>query len=71
MGRLKALKQKVSGMRDPMAENISGQKVQRHVFKHEINWGHVAIAAAAVIVAVQLFSSGQENGEVEADRRGV
>lgn len=40
-------------MRDPNPENISGEKVQRHVFKHEINWGYVTIAAA-VVVAVYI-----------------
>jgi hypothetical protein len=31
-------------MQDPQPENIMGEKVQRHVFKHEINWGYVALA---------------------------
>lgn len=42
-------------MRDPEPGNISGEKVQRHVFKHEINWGYVAIGIAAIYVASRLF----------------
>ena len=37
-------------MQDPVPENISGQKVQRHVFKHEIQWGYVALALVLVLV---------------------
>lgn len=70
MGRLKALKRKVSGMRDPMPANIEGEKVQRHVFKHEINWGYVAVAVAAVIVVIYVLP-GEGNDEKEATQRGV
>lgn len=38
-------------MRDPDPSNISGEKVQRHVFKHSINWGYVALAVAISLVA--------------------
>lgn len=37
-------------MQDPTPENITGQKVQRHVFKHEIQWGYVALALVLVLV---------------------
>jgi len=36
-------------MKDPHKNNIDGQKVQRHVFKHEINWGWVAISLVALL----------------------
>ena len=38
-------------MRDPNPSNISGVKVQRHVFKHSINWGYVALAVAVALIA--------------------
>jgi hypothetical protein len=53
-------------MRDPSPENISGEKVQRHVFKHEINWGHVAVAVAVIVVAGKLL--GEEKDEEEPTR---
>jgi hypothetical protein len=53
-------------MRDPHPANISGEKVKRHVFKHEINWGYVA-AAVALIVAVYLVT-GEANNEEEPTR---
>jgi hypothetical protein len=37
-------------VRDPDPENIAGEKVQKHVFKHEIQWGYVALAVVAVAV---------------------
>ena len=42
-------------MRDPDPSNISGEKVQRHVFKHSINWGYVAIAVAVVLLGLKLL----------------
>lgn len=50
-------------MRDPEPANISGEKVQRHVFKHEINWGHVAVALAVIVVAVKLLGEEKDEGE--------
>jgi uncharacterized oligopeptide transporter (OPT) family protein len=58
-------------MRDPMPTNISGEKVQRHVFKHEINWGYVAVAVVVLIVAIRLVDADRENTEGDANRRGV
>lgn len=37
-------------MRDPHPANIQGQKVQRHVFKHEIQWGYVVLGLVALLV---------------------
>jgi len=57
-------------MRDPHPENISGQKVQRHVFKHEIQWGYVAISLVAVVVIVMLWrrtASGDDQERNEPD----
>jgi hypothetical protein len=54
-------------MRDPSPENISGEKVQRHVFKHSINWGYIAIALA-VVLAVLTFApaaSSDDEGKTE------
>lgn len=41
-------------MQDPLPENIEGTKRHVHSFEHSIEWGHVA-AAAAVIVVVLAF----------------
>lgn len=56
-----------------MPTNISGEKVQRHVFKHQINWGYVAVAAVVLVVAIRLIDTDQAraNTEGEANRRGV
>jgi len=35
-------------MKDPQPSNITGEKVQQHVFKHEVNWGYVVIAAVVL-----------------------
>lgn len=35
-------------MQDPPRENITGQK--KHVFKHEVNWGYVAIGAVVILL---------------------
>jgi hypothetical protein len=53
-------------MRDPVARNIRGSKVETHEFSHHIDWGHVALAVAAVVVvyAVFLRSRGEEEGGV-------
>jgi hypothetical protein len=37
-------------MRDPHPENIGGSKVQKHVFEHSMNWGHIALAVAVLVV---------------------
>ena len=55
-------------MRDPNPSNITGEKVQRHVFKHSINWGYVAIAIAAVVVALKLLS---ETSDDEGKNQGM
>jgi hypothetical protein len=52
-------------MRDPKPDNISGEKVQRHVFKHEINWGYVAVAVALIVVAYRLDLGGDDGEETE------
>lgn len=58
-------------MRDPEPANISGEKVQRHVFKHEINWGYVILAIAAVAVAWKLSQSVDEgNHEDDGEYTG-
>lgn len=57
-------------MRDPNPENITGEKVRRHVFKHEINWGMVAIALA-VIVAVWFGANALSGEESDEDGEGA
>ena len=42
---------------EPAPENIAGEVVHRHSFEHRIEWGHVALAAAVVVVVVTMFGS--------------
>lgn len=35
-------------MQDPELANISGEKVERHVFRHEVKWGQVAVGVAVL-----------------------
>lgn len=56
-------------MRDPYQENIDGQKVQRHVFKHEINWGMVAVSLVALVVLWKLSGSIFEEDDEEVTPR--
>jgi len=39
-------------MRDPNPENISGSKVQKHEFKHVVNWGHVTLGLVLILLLV-------------------
>lgn len=41
----------------PAPENIAGEVVHRHSFEHRIEWGHVALAAAAIVIVVAVFGS--------------
>lgn len=40
---------------EPAPENIAGEVVHRHSFEHRIEWGHVALAAAAIVIVVAVF----------------
>lgn len=40
-------------MQDPKPENITGEKVARHSFKHQINWGHVVLGGAAILLLLK------------------
>lgn len=42
---------------EPAPENIAGEVVHRHSFEHRIEWGHVALAAAAIVIVVTVFGS--------------
>jgi hypothetical protein len=42
---------------DPAPENVVGEVVHRHSFEHRIEWGHVALAAAGIVIVVTLFGS--------------
>lgn len=56
-------------MRDPSPQNISGEKVQRHVFKHSINWGYVALALAVIVVGWKIApaASSSDDGDKNQD----
>lgn len=46
------------GMADPVPENITGEKVEKHTFSHDVhhrvNWGYVSVAVAALALAYVL-----------------
>lgn len=42
---------------EPAPENIAGEVVHRHSFEHRIEWGHVALAAAGIVIVVTVFGS--------------
>lgn len=42
-------------MQDPIAENISGSKVESHEFVHRVEWGYVALGVAAIVVVYAVF----------------
>lgn len=59
---------------EPNPENVSGEIVRRHSFEHHINWGHVALAVAALYIAskgVYLLDSDDSNEPEESGRREV
>jgi len=45
-------------MEDPLPANIAGEKRVAHTVEHRINWGYVALAAAAIVVLLYLRPSG-------------
>ena len=47
-------------MQDPPAENIAGEKRVAHTVEHRINWGYVALAAAAIGVLLYLRPSSDD-----------
>lgn len=47
---------------EPAPENIAGEVVHRHSFEHRIEWGHVALAAAAIVIVVTVFGSDTVSG---------
>jgi hypothetical protein len=56
-------------MRDPQPENIAGEKVQRHVFKHEVNWGYVALALVGLLVVLKLSSAIANSDDEDEDEK--
>lgn len=63
---------------EPAPENIAGEVVHRHSFEHRIEWGHVALAAAAIVIVVTLFGSDSVSDSVsvgesdtESDTPGI
>lgn len=50
-------------MRDPLPENIDGQKV--HVVKHDLQWGYLVWGVIALIVILWLWSRTNESEDAE------
>lgn len=51
---------------EPPKENVTGEVVRSHSFKHEINWGHVVLGLAVIYVAyhvVRLLDSEESDSE--------
>ncbi|MCD2205311.1 hypothetical protein [Halobacterium sp. KA-6] len=40
---------------EPLPENIRGERLERHTFKHEINWGHVAGGVGLLVLAWVMY----------------
>lgn len=62
-------------MKDPLPENISGEKQVQHVVKHSVDWGHVALGIAAIYAMWKLggllqAESDEGNDEVPAGYTG-
>lgn len=54
-------------MQDPHPSNISGEKVQQHVFKHEIQWGYVLLAIVALVAMWKFSGAIAASGSDEPD----
>lgn len=54
-------------MRDPAPENIDGEVVHRHAFEHRINWGHVALSLAALVVVAIVLGGSDSESYLESD----
>lgn len=53
---------------EPAPENVTGEVVRRHSFKHSVNWGYVILGVAVLYVAyhgVRLV--GQQDAEQQPD----
>lgn len=53
-------------MRDPLPDNIDGQKVVSHEVQHSVDWGHVALGVAAIYAiwkGAQLLGGGSDDVE--------
>lgn len=53
---------------EPDPSNVTGEVVHRHAFEHRVNWGHVALALAAVLVAWRVFSVASDGSDVRSGR---
>lgn len=61
-------------MRDPTPQNITGEKVQRHVFKHKIQWGYVAMAVAVIYVVMRvgpMFAGDADDKQGKTEKSGI
>lgn len=55
-------------MQDPTPENITGSKIQKHTFEHQIRWDLLIAAVVAGFVAWKVFgglSLGNDSGSGE------
>ena len=52
----------------PAPENVTGEVVREHSFKHSVNWGHVILGVAVLYVAYEGFSLvGQQDAGQQLD----
>lgn len=53
---------------EPVPENIAGEVIHRHAFEHRVDWGHIALAAAAIVIVVTVSGSdGASTGGSDAE----
>lgn len=56
-------------MKDPLPENISGEKVVVHKVNHQIHWGYVSVAVALVFVVLAAREVLEDRDGEEGDGR--
>jgi hypothetical protein len=54
-------------MQDPTPENITGSKIQKHTFEHQIRWDLLIAAVVAGFVAWKLFGGLSLGSDSESD----
>ena len=59
---------------EPEPSNISGEKIEKHVFEHRVDWGYVAVGIAVIAVAwfaYQLMADPSPKNQEESLRTEV
>ena len=51
---------------EPKPSNVTGEVVHRHAFEHRINWSHIALAGALIVVAGLVYSRTGSSGGTDS-----